>query len=478
MLDSLHAAFARGDDGAFAPRRSVAAGLAVPFVVLAAFIFVSAGLRPVLPPDETRYLTVAWEMLVSRDFVVPTLNFAPYHQKPPLLFWLIDIAWALFGVSRISALAVVFAISALSISLTRRLARELVLDDERTVERVGWAMLGNAVFVIYSGLILFDLLLTCCVLGALIGLLSFARQGAGGRSTTSLLIAGLCIGLGILAKGPVVLIFIIWPVATYPLWRMERHVASAARMWGGFGLSILIALLPVTAWIVPALVETHGEFARSLIWNQSVGRISGHLANSHDRPIWFYLPLLPIFAMPWVFSPYVWAAHRECLAAPLRSMRRSWREIWWFRFLVLWTLPVVATFSLIGGKQPHYLVPLLPAAAIVAAMMMRTLRLSLIRLGAAIVLGLALVAQGAAALTVFENYDTAPIAELIAGHDGPVAFLGDYQGDFGFLARLKAPVTVLATRDQATEWLTAHPTGLLVGCDSSRRSPCRVRRLR
>ena len=439
---------------------SPSGGLLLPLAILAIFILVSAALRPVLPPDETRYLTVAWEMLVNRDFVVPTVNFAPYHHKPPLLFWLIDIGWALFGVSRLSALAVIFAVSALSIVLSRHLAHQLVADDERTIERVGWALLGNAVFVIYSGLVLFDLLLTCCVLGALIALLAYAREDEGGGP--AVLVAGLCLGLGVLAKGPVVLIFLFWPIATYPLWRCGIHAASTARMWRGFGQSIVVGLLPVGAWIVPALIETHGTFAGSLIWSQTAGRISGNLANSHDRPVWFYLPLLPIFGMPWIFSPYLWAAHRGSLAQPLQSIHRAWQDLWWFRFLVLWALPVVATFCLIGGKQPHYLVPLVPAAAIAAAALMRTLRLTLIRIGAVIVLGLAVIAQGAAALTVFKGYDTAPLAALVARHDGPVAFLGDYQGDFGFLSRLRTPLTVLGTREAASNWLAANRAGLLV----------------
>ena len=274
--------------------------------------------------------------------------------------------------------------------------------------------------------------------------------------------AGLCLGLGVLAKGPVVLIFLFWPIATYPLWRCGIHAASTARMWRGFGQSIVVGLLPVGAWIVPALIETHGTFAGSLIWSQTAGRISGNLANSHDRPVWFYLPLLPIFGMPWIFSPYLWAAHRGSLAQPLQSIHRAWQDLWWFRFLVLWALPVVATFCLIGGKQPHYLVPLVPAAAIAAAALMRTLRLTLIRIGAVIVLGLAVIAQGAAALTVFKGYDTAPLAALVARHDGPVAFLGDYQGDFGFLSRLRTPLTVLGTREAAWNWLAANRAGLLV----------------
>ena len=64
-------------------------------------VIVAAGLalRPPLPIVETRYLSVAWEMWSSGNFLVPHLNGAPYSDKPPVLFWLIHLGWALFGVS-------------------------------------------------------------------------------------------------------------------------------------------------------------------------------------------------------------------------------------------------------------------------------------------------------------------------------------------------------------------------------------------
>ena len=72
----------------------------LPYLALAAFFTVSIAVRPLLPVDETRYLSVSWEMFLRQNFLVPTLNFEPYFQKPPLLFWLIDLAWSVFGVSR------------------------------------------------------------------------------------------------------------------------------------------------------------------------------------------------------------------------------------------------------------------------------------------------------------------------------------------------------------------------------------------
>ena len=53
------------------------------------FAVASIWLRPLWPVDETRYASVAWEMWLRGDFLVPYINGEPYSHKPPLLFWLI-----------------------------------------------------------------------------------------------------------------------------------------------------------------------------------------------------------------------------------------------------------------------------------------------------------------------------------------------------------------------------------------------------
>ena len=438
-------------------------GLVLPILTLALFIFASAAFRPVLPPDETRYLTVAWEMLVRGDFVLPTVNFAAYHQKPPLLFWLIDVAWAVFGVSRLAVLAAIFAISALVVALGRKLATELFPGDEATAARVGWATLGNTVFVVYSGLVLFDLLLTACVLVTVLALFAHLRAPA----RRWIVLAGLGIGLGLLAKGPATLVFVLWPVVTYPLWRSPHHRLSPAGLWKATGLALLVALLPLAAWVVPVLIATHGEFARTLIWDQTAGRISGNLRSAHARPFWFYLPLLPLFALPWLVSPYLWKAHREALGRFPTAFGEAWRGQWALRLLVLWFVPTVLTFSLISGKQPHYLVPLLPAAAVLSAWLMRTLAVRLIALGAAIMLALALVGQAVGGFTVLRHYDLSVPASIAREWKGPIAFVGNYQGELGFLGRLDRPLDVVG-HDAAGAWLDGHPDGLLVTTELGR----------
>ena len=77
-----------------------ALAICVAWVSLLMLAFLS---RHLLAVDETRYISVAWEMWLRGDLLVPHLNGEPYDHKPPLLFWLIQLAWELFGVSEMAA---------------------------------------------------------------------------------------------------------------------------------------------------------------------------------------------------------------------------------------------------------------------------------------------------------------------------------------------------------------------------------------
>lgn len=431
-------------------------GRYLPYLFLALLFATTIAFRPLLPVDETRYLTVSWEMLLNNSFVVPTMNFEPYFQKPPMLFWLIDIVWSVFGVSRIAALLVVFGASCLFIHLTVRLARALLPEADGLVERVPWLMLGNVAFLIYSSMILFDILLTDFVLAALLSFLAFAK----GRGLRFAVLSGLFIGLGVLTKGPVVLIHIGWPLVLYPLWRDRQTGLEPRRFFGGVALSALVALAVAFLWLVPLIARMGSDFAYSLIWKQAAGRVAGTLQASHARPVYFYILLLPVAALPWLLSPYLW--NRKAL---LRRQNRAdipVHEQTVLRFLALWFAGVLVTFSLISGKQPHYLVPLLPLVTIGLGYLMTRVPAAQIRYTAIGMLIGAGIGQAVASQTAFRNYDLAPLADYVRlRQEADWAYAGNYQGQLGFLARLQKPVETVEKED-ADGWLAAHPHGYLI----------------
>src|SRR6185312_6681384 len=127
-------------------------------------------LFPPIPIDETRYLTAAWEMFNSGQWLVPTVNGAWYSDKSPLLFWLIAGGWKIVGVhtwvARVEALIVALGM----LLILRRLAARLGMDA-RGAHTAMWLLAGCFGFTVFSTAIMFDLLLSLCVLGALHALL-------------------------------------------------------------------------------------------------------------------------------------------------------------------------------------------------------------------------------------------------------------------------------------------------------------------
>ena len=428
----------------------------LPYLLLALFCVVSVRLRPLLPVDETRYLSVAWEMYLRQSFFVPTLNFAPYFHKPPLLFWLIDLAWIMFGVSRTAAVGVIFAISSSVIYLTQRLAKSLFPHIEGMAERMPWLMLGSAVFMIYSTLILFDLLLTACVLAATLFLLAFSKTGWLRHAA----LTGLCIGVGILAKGPVMLIHMACPILLFPLWRDPTSNIPVRTYWLGLPLVLLTSIVPVAAWLGPAFAQTGLDFAYDLVWRQAAGRISGSMEGAHARPIYFYLLILPVALIPWIFSADVWRSKPWNRIFQGSDIETRDRKI--LLSLGLWCCVTLVIFSLISGKQPHYLVPLLPVLMILFGYIMACVRFSVFPFTAALMVAIFGIGQAIASLSVFNRYDLHGLGDFIAGkNNAEWAFAGHYQGEVTFLARLQRQVEVVDKAD-ANSWLEHHRNGYLI----------------
>ncbi len=79
---------------------------------------------------------------------------------------------------------------------------------------------------------------------------------------------------------------------------------------------------------------------------------------AHRRALWWYLPLLPLILFPWFWWPPLWKGARALVHEGLE------RPV---RFCLAWLVPGFLTLSLISGKQVHYLLPLFPAVALLAA---------------------------------------------------------------------------------------------------------------
>jgi 4-amino-4-deoxy-L-arabinose transferase-like glycosyltransferase len=324
-------------------------------VVVTASLYI----RPPLPVDETRYLAVAWEMWLRSDFLVPYLNGETYSHKPPLLFWLMHISWAAFGVNDLTPRLVAPLFGLACLFLTRSVARDLWPDDRRVHDMAPILLLGCCFWALFSTVTMFDLMLALCALLGLKGILMALSR----RDRRGFVVLGLAIGLGALTKGPAILVHLLPVALLAPLW--ARYLANGDNAnpkswWGwyvGVFLAVVLGVAIGLAWAIPAGIAGGEEYRNAILWGQTAGRMVKSFA--HQRPFWWYLAVLPGLVLPWLIWPPLWRT--------VQTLKETIRFEGGLRLCLIWFGTAFIVFSLISGKQLHYLLPEFPAIALVMA---------------------------------------------------------------------------------------------------------------
>ncbi len=321
--------------------------------------------RPLMPIDETRYLSVAWEMWLSKNFLVPHLNGEVYSHKPPLLFWLINLGWGMFGVNEWWPRLVAPLFGLANLFLTAKLSQELWPES-----KTSWAhsmapliLFGGFFWAVFTTLTMFDMILTTF---SLIGLIGIVRAwSSGGYFGFALL--GLSIGLGLLTKGPAILLHILPVSLLAPIWgkHLQGNPAGPglARWLVGLLSAVFIGAVIGLLWALPASLAGGEEYRDAIFWGQSAGRIVSSFA--HSRPWWWYFSALPLIMLPWIIWPTVWNACKQVFYNGLSKDGG-------LRFCLSCFAPALIVFSLISGKQLHYLLPEFPLLAIAFARLLET----------------------------------------------------------------------------------------------------------
>ena len=478
--------------------------LLLSLLLLAALTAVALLTRPLTPIDETRYVGAAWEMWLRGDFLVPFKNGEPYSHKPPFMFWMFHAGWALFGVNDVWPRLVLPLFSAGALVLTFLLARRLWPQHAGLGGQAALILASALLWILFSTTVMFDVMLAFWVLVGMHGVLA-ASDG----KRRGFVLLGVAIGMGVLTKGPVILLNLL-PIAVLAPW---WNPGLRWRRWfGGVLLAVLLGAAIALMWAIPAGMAGGEAYRNAIFWGQTADRMVESFA--HRRPFWWYLPLLPLLLFPWSVWPELWKA--------LARHRRAGLDRG-TRFCLAWMLPVFIAFSFISGKQPHYLVPLFPAFALLTArvladrsssrvglpaLLAMALGVALVlaasgqiaalqdqvaalppdwpgtllvllalaawlggRLGVSPVLNLALL--GAATLALVQLaatrlidplYDIKPMAQAIrqVQDEGlPVANAAKYHAQYQFLGRLEAPLVELQGAE-LTRWLAVHPEAYVV----------------
>jgi 4-amino-4-deoxy-L-arabinose transferase-like glycosyltransferase len=305
------------------------------------------GSRGLWEPDEGRNANIALGMLESGDWLVPRLNGDPYLDKPPLHFWSVAAGMRLLGADGWGARlpnALFFVVTAALLGAVGRR-----MWDERAGQLSAWVYATTLAPFVAANVVTPD-----TGLAAFVVLLVYAYWGAehGGHGSVARcgwwLLAGAACGLGLLTKGPAMLVFLPPLAAHLALRWRHRGCPLGPGPWLGLTVAALLGL----AWYLPIVRSLPGAGAY-LLDNQAVGRLVG---SRWDRsPGWagaveVYLPTLVAGVLPWSFW---WLARARRLSwwRPLRPSASTLLLGLWF------ALPLIV-FALASSRLPLYLLPL------------------------------------------------------------------------------------------------------------------------
>lgn len=488
-----------------------------PFLLWALMAIPALWARPPLVSVESPLHGALWWIWRQAESV-PYLP-AARGELPPLFAAAVQMVWALFGPSDLSARLVPGLFVLAAIFATGALARRLWPDSEHTAPLASLILAGSGGVAAYAAMTLPELPF---LFFHVLFLWALAQCWQSGQRRGWIAV-GIALGLGTLAAGPIA------PLTALPMALLLPVAVPGPRppVWAA-GMTIAVAVASAIVAAVYLAVTDGLAFADSWLWRlpsyTPIDRVGA------GRPFYWYLVVLPLALYPWLWWRTLWRAFRR--GAPLAVQPAG-------RFCLL-AAAAAAGAGVAGGSPSFGVLPILPPLAVLAARQLAThagraqdfhaavpgltalfvcllffllnivpvahlnalwqdiftedlpLWLGGISLGSGVLLllgsyALALVTfPGLRArllqvallpvllslavnlefrLTLHSYFDLEPIAAQIRHLEQrgtPVAVADGYDGAFDFAGRLIRPLTVLADEREALSWASANPDGVVV----------------
>ncbi|MEY3314948.1 MAG: hypothetical protein SGVNAXEH_000245 [Holophagaceae bacterium] len=315
-------------------------------------------LRPLWEPDEARYAEIAREMVATGDWLTPHLNGVLYFEKPPLQYWISALSIQCFGANDWAPRAPLVIAVGLCIWASRKITRLI------NPSSIGWpslALLSSLMGFTMSQILTLDALFTSFLMMSLAFFLQSEVAGEA-RPRLSIMAVWTFLGLAFLTKGPVALVLFVGSLFIYGLiyqggfssFQLLRRVVR----WEG--ILLFTAIVLPWFWRVNQVHPGHSYFF--FIYENFIR----YTTNEHARQgsdIWiidksYFILFLLAGLIPWTRFTLVglWEMKpilmsRKPLAANSPDHLR--------RLLFIFSIWVLAFFSLSGSKLPPYIYPVL-----------------------------------------------------------------------------------------------------------------------
>ncbi len=300
--------------------------------------------------EEGRRILPAVTMLETGNYIVPQVGSDPYLRKPPLVNWLVAGSFKLFGVhnewtARLPSVLCVLAVALAFVSIAHRslgpngaIAAALIWLTNFGLLEKGRLIEIEALYVSLTAL-------------AFICWLSWWKD----RPWRAWITAGIFLGLGLLAKGPLHLLF-FYSVVCAVLWQ----AGEVKRLWSWpHFLGFILMLGIFAAWAIPCLQQVQAGHAATVWTKQFSGRVSGDGFKFGD---WLMnIPRGVAYLLPWA----------ALLPFARFTLLENEADRKFCRALSLGVAIPFLVVNLLPGALPRYTMPLLPPAIWLLAIFIR-----------------------------------------------------------------------------------------------------------
>lgn len=333
--------------------------------------------------DETEplFAEASRQMLLTGDWITPFFNGETRFDKPALIYWCQAIAYSIMGVNEWAARtpSVLAAMGVIALAFytvqwhfTKKDELEKVTNLPRrylTAALAAALMALNPEMIVWGRTGVSDMLLTGCIGSTL--LCFFLGYAQNNRAivianwqfpnqwylASYVLIAGAILTkgpVGIVLPGLIMIAFALYVGKFWQIWREMRPI-----------LGMVIVLVLSLPWYILVTWRNGWNFINAFFVYHNIERFT-EVVNGHSAPWYFYFLVVLLG-----FAPYA-------VYIPESLVRlKLWQRSYWLQkersqhlglFVSLWFLGVFGFFTISVTKLPSYVLPLMPAAAILVAL--------------------------------------------------------------------------------------------------------------
>ena len=213
--------------------------LYISVILIAIFRLLLTATIPLLDKTESRYAEIARIMQETNQWIVLQIDYGvPFWAKPPLSTWLSAGSFVVFGINEFAARFPSFLLSIILIIIVGKMAKK----NGASFYLPGFILLTMPEFLLHTGVVSTDTTLEFCVT---IMMISFWQTMKSEGKTYWNYLFFVALGLGFLAKGPLIMVLTFPPLFLWCCMDFNRfrELFSKFSIYISIGLFIICLLI-------------------------------------------------------------------------------------------------------------------------------------------------------------------------------------------------------------------------------------------